>query len=130
MLEKFNAYLNAAFVRHTADYETSLWARHASKWWLDFFRNIVVVSTVYYLAEKSGNTVLKFFSYAYYGVLIAFVGSHFNTWSFRFFPYIKNPKTNIWINGLIWIVLYTVVTTGCYIALATVFKSLSLLQTK
>jgi hypothetical protein len=85
MLEKLVAYLNAAFQRHQTDYEVSLWARQASKWWLDFFRNIVVVSTVYYLAERSDSTVLKVFSYAYYGALIWFVSSYFNTWSFRFF---------------------------------------------
>jgi hypothetical protein len=61
MLEKLNVYWNAAFVRHTGDYETALWFRHASRWWLDFFRNLVVVSTVYYLAERSDSTVLKIF---------------------------------------------------------------------
>lgn len=128
MLDKFVAYLNAAFVRHTSDYETALWARQATKWWLDFFRNLVVVSTVYYLAERSDSTVLKLFSYVYACALVAFVSSYFNTWSFRFFPYIKNPKTNFWVNLLIWVVLYMAVSIGCYIALAAVFKSLSLLQ--
>src|SRR4030095_17220850 len=128
MLEKIDAYLQAAFVRHTSDYQTALWARHATKWWLDFFRNLVVVSTVYYLAERSDSTVLKIFSYAYYAALLGFVSSYFNTWSFRFFPYIKNPKTNFWVNGLIWIALALAVFQGCFIALGAVFTSLSLLQ--
>jgi hypothetical protein len=130
MLEKINNYWNAAFVRHTVDYETSLKARHATKWWLDFFRNLVVVSTVYYLAERSDSTVLKIFSYVYYAALLAFVSSYFNTWSFRFFPYIKNPKMNFWVNGLVWIVLALAVFVGCFAALGAVFRSLSLLQAR
>jgi hypothetical protein len=59
---------------------------------------------------------------------MAFVSSHFNTWSFRFFPYIKNLKVNIWVNGIIWLVLYLAVIISCYAALGAVFKSLSLLQ--
>lgn len=127
---KLQAYFDDAFQRHEVDYKASVWARQASKWWLDLFRNIIVVSGVYYLAQKADSTVLKIFSYAYFGALIWFVSSYFNTWSFRFFPYIKNPRLNFWANGAIWIVLYGAITLVCYVGLAAVFKSLSVLQSR
>src|SRR4051812_10571338 len=41
---RIKAYLEAAFVRHTHDYQIALVSRRLAKWWLEFVRNILVVA--------------------------------------------------------------------------------------
>jgi hypothetical protein len=127
-LDKINAYLEAGFVRHKSDYAIALLARQLAKWWLDFVRNILVVAGLYYLAEKSGSATLKIFSYINFGALIWYVSAHFNTWSFRFFPYIKNQRLNTCVNFAIWGALYSAAFWGSMIAFAAIFAALQFLQ--
>jgi hypothetical protein len=126
--DKINAYLEAGFVHHKSDYEIALLARQLAKWWLDFVRNILVIGGLYYIAEKSGSAVLKIFSYINFGVLIWYITAHFNTWSFRFFPYIKNQRVNNFVNLAIWGALYGAAFGGSMIAFAAIFSALQVLQ--
>lgn len=129
-LDKINAYVTAGFVRHTSDYEIAVPARQLAKWWLELVRNILVVAGLYYLADKSGSTPLKIFSYINVAVLGWYMSSHFNTWSFRLFPYIKNRRMNIAVNTTLWLVLYGCAWVGCIYAGVLIFKSLAVLQPK
>ena len=129
-LDKINAYVTAGFVRHTNDYEIAVLARQLAKWWLELVRNILVVAGVYYLADKSGSTPLKMFSYVNVAVLGWYISSHFNTWSFHLFPYIKNPRINTVVNMTVWSVLYGCAWLGCVFAGVLIFESLAVLQPK
>src|SRR3954451_8502488 len=102
--DKLNAYFEAAFVRHTHDYNAAIMIQRLTKWWLEFARNILVVGGLYYLAEKSDSTALKIFSYINLAALFAYMTSHFNNWSFRLFPYIQKRALYNIVNLGIWLV--------------------------
>lgn len=127
-MKSLSDYINAGFVRHTADHQISELARHAAKWWLDFVRNFIVVVGFFYLARKSGNSVLQLFSYINCLVLLWYLTSYFNTWSFRFFPYIKNPRLLFWVNVVPWLIIYMCVWSSCIFLGTMLFKSFQFLQ--
>jgi hypothetical protein len=65
----------------------------------------LALSALYFLAQKSGSWVLK----ALADLSWLFFFSNFVTWqntfSFRFFPYIKNERANFWINLILWLLI-------------------------
>jgi hypothetical protein len=125
---RFQDYTNAGFLRHQSDYEVALVARAAAKWWLEFVRNFIVVVGFFYIAAKSDSALLKAFSYVNCGVLLWYITAYFNTWSFRFFPYIQNKRLNFLVNATLWSVVYVAAWLSCIGAGAAAFKAFETLQ--
>jgi hypothetical protein len=53
-----------------------------------------------------------------------------NTFSFRFFPYIKNPKLNFWLNITLWMMVVMPILFGVAIAVVKAFDGLSKIPPK
>ena len=120
----FINYLKAAYVPHTSDYQAALSIRLFARWWMEFCRNFIVVVAINYVAEKSGSKALLAFADFTYFVFFAFVTSHFNNWSFMFFPYIKNRHLRIWLNIVLWLPIYAAVFGGTIFAFRSVYEGL------
>jgi hypothetical protein len=100
---KFERYLNDAFSVHESDLQVRQWVNKFTKWWLEQVRNILAVSAFYFLAKKTGNGLLELLSSITVLLLLNYFSNWQNTYSFRFLPYIKNPRANFWVNGALWL---------------------------
>jgi hypothetical protein len=82
---------------------TAKHVRRLAKWWLELIRNLLVVSAINFLAQQSDSILLKGIAYASFLALFAYCTSYQNTFSINFFPYIKHPRTNFWVNAVVWL---------------------------
>jgi hypothetical protein len=122
--DKLNAYIKAAYVPDNDAQVAGEFLRTISKWWLEFARNILVVSTLAYFAVRSDSLALKIFAGSCIAALVFYLVSYANAGRFNFFPYIKRPKLHLLVNGVAWIIVYAALYYGSTLALMGVFGSL------
>jgi len=129
-LNKLNKYFSDGFLLHEADFQAGKHIRALTKWWLELVRNLLVVSAFYFLALKSDSTVLKILAQLSLLVFLAYFSTWQNTFSFRFFPYIKNPKVNFWFNLVVWLAICMPIYFFIIIAVTRAFQALSQIPPK
>lgn len=105
-LDKVNAYFAAAYVPYRTDQQVGAFIRLVCRWWLEFARNVLVVATLGFLAEKSDSTSLKAFAIVTSIALIAYLSTYQQHGSFTFFPYIKRPRLRFWANSIVTLLVY------------------------
>lgn len=104
-LDKLNRYLSDAFLLHESDLKAKQTINKLTKWWLDQVRNLLAVSAFYFLAKKTGNVFLESLAAISILLFLNYLFNWPNTFSFRFLPYIKNPRANFWINLALWMIV-------------------------
>jgi hypothetical protein len=129
-LAKLNTYVKDAIQVHHDDLSVARVARRFYKWWLELVRNVLAVSALYFLAMKSESLFLQAVAIFTCFILLGYFISWQNTFSVRFFPYIKNPRVNFVTNGFIWIALMIVLSTSLILTCAGAFATLSKLALK
>ena len=122
-LEKIiRQYLNDAFLVHELDLNAQRRGNRFIRWWLEQVRNLLAVSAFYFLAEKANDSLLKILSW----ITIFLFASYFTTWqntfSFRFLPYIKNPRANFWVNIALWLCVIIVVLLVVMVLMAEIIR--------
>lgn len=123
-LDKLNRYLSDAFLLHESDFKVKLSINKFTKWWLDQVRNLLAVSAFYFLAKKTGNTILESLAVISVLLFLNYLFNWPNTFSFRFLPYIKNARANLWINLALWMIVLAVVWIGGIFLIADTLKAL------
>jgi hypothetical protein len=63
------------------------------------------VSAFWFLAEKSNSLLLKILAGISGLLFFAYFAASPNNFHFRFFPHIKNPRWNFWINIALWMLV-------------------------
>jgi len=104
-LDKLNKYFADAVSVHEVDLQTYRGANRFVKWWLEQIRNLLTVSALFFLAEKSDSWLLKVLANITFFVFFFSFTSWQNTFSIRLLPYIKNQRANLWINLIIWMLI-------------------------
>jgi hypothetical protein len=129
-LNKLNKYFADAILLHESDLWAAKHGRTFIKWWLEVVRNLLVVSAFYFLAQKSDSIVLKVLANVTFLVFFGYFATWQNTFSVRFFPYIKNPKVNFWFNFVVWVAVCMPIYVFILFALAQAFQALSQVSPK
>jgi hypothetical protein len=124
-LEVINRYVNDGFLLHEEDLKASQRFNRFLRWWLEQIRNLLVVSAFYFIAYRSDSLILKALANVTYFLFFGYFVTWTNNFSFRFLPYIKNPKMNFWINGGLWICLCMPVFIASSIAIGKVMLALT-----
>jgi hypothetical protein len=124
-LNRWRQYFADVFVPHKDDIEVFKATHALSKWWLEQVRNLLAVSAIYFLSQKSDSLTLHILAYA---TALIFLWS-FTTWqltfSLRLLPYIKNPKLNFRVNCLLWLLVVMPIYYSVLLALASVYGALT-----
>ena len=128
-LVKLNKYLEDAFRLHESDWQAKQSVNKFTKWWLEQVRNLLAVSAFYFLATKTGNGILQLLSSITILLFLSYFTNWQNTFSFRFLPYIKNPKANFWINLALWLCVVMSVWVLVFRLIAEIMKALGKLTT-
>jgi hypothetical protein len=129
-LDKVCQYFNDGFLLHEDDYKASLRANKFIRWWLEQIRNLLIVSAFYFLAQKSDSLLLKTLANITYFVFFGYFASWLNNFSFRFLPYIKNPKANFWANLVLWMLIAFPIFMLSVVAVGAAFDALSKIPPK
>lgn len=129
-LNKLNQYFIDAFLLHEGDLEAKRQINKFIRWWLEQVRNLLVVSAFYFLAQKSDSGLLKTLATVTSFLFFTYFVGWSNTFSFRFFPYIKNQSVNFWFNMVVWLAVLMPVYLLVVIAVVRVFDALSKIPPK
>jgi hypothetical protein len=101
--DRINKYLNDAFLLHESDWQVKQAVNKFTRWWLEQVRNLLAVSAFYFLAQKTGNLILELLAIFTVLLFLNYFSNWQNTFSFRFLPYIKNTRVNLWVNLALWL---------------------------
>ena len=124
-LTSVNNYLKDAILIHESDLWAARKIRAFEKWWFELIRNLLVVSAFNFLAQKSESTLLKILGTATYLLLFSYCISFANSYSIRFFPYIKSERLNFWLNLIVWIIIFIPIFYSVAIGFQLAFNALS-----
>jgi hypothetical protein len=124
-LEKLNQYVKDAVVIHEIDLKGSVTFNKFIKWWLEQIRNLLAVSAFYFLAQKSDSIVLKSLATISWLVFFSYFTTWQNTFSVRFFPYIKHKKLNLLVNFSLWLAIVMPIWWVVIVGLAKAFDELT-----
>jgi hypothetical protein len=128
--KKIKQYLLDAIQEHPDDLVAARGIRALIKWWLEVVRNLLAVSAFYFLAQKSDSHLLKTMANVTCFAYLVYFISWQNTFSIRFFPYIKHPRVNVWLNIVLWILIFAPIYFGVIYALFQVYLALVALPIK
>lgn len=106
-LDRVNAYFAAAYKPNTVGQQVGSWFRSASRWWMEFARNVLVVGTLLFLADKTNSIALKVFGLLTACAMVVYIYSFHQFGRIDLFPYIKDPKRHRWTNGIAWVAIST-----------------------
>jgi hypothetical protein len=124
-LDKINIYIKDGFSVHQGDLWAYRKAYRFTKWWLEQVRNLLALSALYFLAQKSGSWVLKVIAEVSWLLFFANFASWLTTFSFRFFPYIKNARANFWINLVLWVLIVMPIWYAVVVAINASFNAIT-----
>lgn len=123
--DKLLKYFGDAIVVHDDDMTAMKRANRFIRWWLEQVRNLLVVSAFYFLAQRSNSQLLKVLAAITSLLFVLYIGAWQNTFSIRFFPYIKNARVNFWLNMILWLAVVMPIWFTVVVALARVISAIT-----
>jgi hypothetical protein len=101
----------------------SRFSRPFSKWCLEFLRNMLTVSVVLLLAQRTHNLFLQIVALASRVALLVWVLSFLETWHISF-VFIKNRRIQIWVEFIVSLIVATIIIRTSTIAFRHAFNAL------
>jgi protein-S-isoprenylcysteine O-methyltransferase Ste14 len=121
---KIKGYFDAAYVPDPRSVDASSALRANIRWWMELLRNLLVVTTITFLAHKSNNILPKIVAYFSIGALFLYFYTYSRNASFHFFPFVKDPKRHAFINEGVWAIVRTAILFALFAAFMSVFEEL------